>query len=101
MSKLHRLGLLLALVTAVCALLQPAAAGAATAADRDGAVVAAAIPSADSATSPSPAEDGPGARDGDGNDWDGIQWLFLGLLIPVVVVGGVILAKKRGSSSRK
>lgn len=100
MSKLHRLGLLLALATAVFALLQPAA-SAATAADRGGAVVAAAFPSADSATSPSPAEDGPGARDGDRDDWDGIQWLWLGLLIPVVVVGGVILAKKRGSSSRK
>ncbi|MEU4393897.1 hypothetical protein [Kribbella sp. NPDC023855] len=98
MSKLHRLGLLLALVTAVCALLQPPANAAP---DRDGAVVAAAVPGADSATSPSPAEDGPGARDGDRDDWNGIPWLFFGLLIPIVVVGGVILAKKRGSSSRK
>ncbi|WP_433019401.1 hypothetical protein [Kribbella sp. CA-294648] len=101
MSKLPRLGLLLALVTAVCAFLQPAAAGAVAAADRAGAVAAAAVPSADSATSPSPAEDGPGARDGDRDDWDGIRWLFLGLLIPVVFIGGVILAKKYGSSSRK
>jgi hypothetical protein len=71
------------------------------AADRDSAVATAAVPGADSVTSPSPAEDGPGARDGDRDDWDGIPWLFLGLLIPVVVVGGVILAKKRGSSSRQ
>lgn len=99
MSKIHRLGLLLALVTAVCALLQPAAGAVA---DRGDTVVAAApLPGADSAASPSPAEDGPGARDGDSEDWNGLPWLFLGLLIPVVVVGGVILAKKRGSSSRK
>ncbi|MGC4938612.1 hypothetical protein [Kribbella sp. DT2] len=61
-------------------------------------------PAADSPTptlgsTVSPAANPPGSADGDTSDWSGMRWLFLGLLIPVLFIGGVILAKRRSRAS--
>ncbi|QNE21410.1 hypothetical protein F1D05_30170 [Kribbella qitaiheensis] len=54
-------------------------------------------PGVGSAATPNPEPSG--SADGDRDDWSGIGWLGFGLLIPVVVVGGVILAKRRARAT--
>ncbi len=56
-------------------------------------------PVADTPTPTAPAANPPGSADGDPSDWSGMRWLFLGLLIPVLLIGGVILAKRRSRAS--
>jgi hypothetical protein len=93
MNRLHRFGLLIAIAAVV--LLQPSA-GAQAAVLAEAAPTVAVVPFTATAGTPSPEPSG--SADGDTNDWSGIPWLLLALLIPVVVVGGVILAKRRSPS---
>ncbi|MEV8379249.1 hypothetical protein AB0P21_41320 [Kribbella sp. NPDC056861] len=54
----------------------------------------AADPSPTLGSTNSPAANPPGSADGDRDDWSGMKWLPFGLLIPIVVAGGVIMAKR-------
>ncbi|GAB2604484.1 hypothetical protein [Kribbella endophytica] len=62
--------------------------------------ISAAQPLADTPTptlgsTPAAEANPPGSADGDPNDWSGLKWLPLGLLIPVLFIAGVFLAKRR------
>ncbi|MEV6286134.1 hypothetical protein [Kribbella sp. NPDC051770] len=63
-------------------------------------VTAASAQAADSPTpsigaTASPGANPPGSADDDTSDWTGTKWLYLGLLVPFLFTGGVILAKRR------
>ena len=56
---------------------------------------AAATPSPTLGSNTSAPPNPPGSADGDTNDWPGMKLLPIGLLIPILIVGGVLLAKRR------
>jgi cytochrome bd-type quinol oxidase subunit 2 len=102
MNKVHRLGLLTALAVTLCVVFGASATASQTTLSRDQAVVQLAPASADHQSADTPSPEPSGSADGNNDDWSGIPWLFLALLVPVIVVGGVVVAKRRtGKESGK
>jgi len=103
MNRAHRLGLLTAaLAVTLWVLFGTAAMASETVPSRGQAVIQAAPTSADQQSASTPSPESPGSADGDNDDWSGIPWLVLVLLVPVIVGGGVVFARRRaGKISRK
>jgi len=102
MNKAHRLGLLSAVAVALCVVFGATAVASQTVPSRGQAVIQAAPTSADQQSASTPSPEPPGSADGDSDDWSGIRWLLLVLLVPVIVVGGVVFVRRRAAkNSRK
>lgn len=103
MNKSHRLGLLTAaLAVTLCVVFGTATMASGTGPGRDQAVIQSAPTTADQQSASTPSPEPPGSADGDNDDWSGLPWLILLLLVPVIVVGGVLFARRRASkNSRK
>jgi cytochrome bd-type quinol oxidase subunit 2 len=102
MNKAHRLGLLTALAVMLCALFGSSAMASQTSPSRGEAVSQLAPASVDQQSAATPNPEPPGSSDADSDDWSGAPWLLLVLIVPVLVVGGVVLAKRRSrQNSRK
>ena len=99
--KSHRLGLLTAVAVALSLVFGTAAMASGTGPSRDQAVIQAAPTSADQQSAATPSPEPSGSADGDNDDWSGIPWLLLALLVPVIVVGGVVFAKRRAGRTRE
>ena len=100
MNKVHRFGLLIAaLAVTLCVVFGTAAVASGSMPIRGQAVVQAAPTSADQPSATTPSPEPPGSADADNDDWSGIPWLLLALLVPVIVVGGVIVARRRSAKN--
>lgn len=103
MNKSYQLRLLTAaLAVSLCMVFGTATMASGTGPSRGQAVTQSAPTTADQQSASTPSPEPPGSANGNSDDWSGLPWLILVLLVPVLVVGGVLFAKRRaGKNSRK